>query len=224
MASARALNVVIGRMVDDGDRDQRLFVGEVEDGPAGTAFEQLVRLMDTYSVTLAVIDSRPEGRFAQAFADALPGRVWRVAYFRFPASQRTAEPPWRPDQIERFVSVERSHALEATQERFRRRRVILPPLELLPDDYPRHLGSVVRRVAEDRVRVDFVSTGPDDYYHAECYLLVARELVFLGQGLQRLALAQPRSLVEESGIEPVNLADYGESSLEYRPGFSDTDW
>jgi hypothetical protein len=141
-------------------------------------------------------------------------------------SARRDPQPWSVDWPNRFVSLWRTRGLDATLERFRMQDVVLPPLDLLPPTYAPQLGAVVRRTHETvhGVRADYVSTGPDDFAHAELYVLVARELAFLGQGMRVLALNKPRSLTAEleqdGAFEPVNLSDY-DIEPTYRPGFED---
>lgn len=185
VASARALNVVIEEAIDD-HCGRRVFVGEIEDRNGRTAFELLCDLMDAYNVTMACIDHAPEGRFAEAFADRFPGRVYRAGYFNPQIGQRRDVEPWNVDDKTRYVSLWRTRAIDATLERFRTGAVVLPPLEMLPIDYPAHLGSLVRRAEETvngAMRVDYVKTGADDYAHAEVYNLAAIELIWHRVGL-----------------------------------------
>lgn len=222
VASTRAMNVVIEEILDDGT-GRRVFVGEIDDGADGTALEQLCALMDRFGVALACIDHAPERRFAEAFAAAFPGRVFLASYFTPRPGAREAPQVWRVDEDAHHVALFRTVVIDATLERFRGGAVRLPPLELLPADYPAHLGAVVRQnvqLAGGQVRAEYRSLGPDDYLHAEVYCLAAIELVWrriglsrvLGQGLVPLleppADADPSVLDVLAGDQPV-----------YRPGF-----
>src|SRR5947207_2864884 len=71
VASVRGLNYVIEDQIDE-DHCRLVAAGELDDGPRGTAFEQLCALMDRYSVNLAAVDRAPEGRFSEAFAEQSP--------------------------------------------------------------------------------------------------------------------------------------------------------
>src|SRR5262249_27375567 len=153
-------------------------------------------------------------RFAQAFADRFPGRVYRVGYFTPPIAQRRSVEPMNVDHEARYVSVWRTRAIDATLERFRTRSVVLPPLRLLPADYAAHLGALVRRVEEAAgggVRVDYVRTGPDDYAHAEVYLLAAIELIWWHAGLE-LAIGQGLVPLElEAGDDDADSSSFGDT-------------
>jgi hypothetical protein len=214
VASVRGLNVVIEETLDE-YRGRRVFVGEVEDDPVrGSAFDQLCALMDAFGITMACIDHAPEGRFAQAFAAQFPGRVYLAGYYSPQPGQRTPN-AWHVDDQERYVGLWRTRAIDATLERFRTRSVELPPLDLLPGDYPAQLGALVRRNVElpnGNIRVDYVRTGADDYAHAEVYNLAAIELAWRRVGL-------------EMATEPLQLVagdDYNDPDMPvYRPGFED---
>jgi hypothetical protein len=218
VASTRALNVVIEEVLDR-DAGRRVFVGEIEDGPDGTAFEQLCALMNRYSVTIAGIDRAPERRFSAAFVNAFPGRACMIGYYAPAPGARIEASASRWDDESRVLTVWRTIAIDATLERFRSRLVTLPPLDTLPADYPAHLGNVVRQVTETSSgpRAEYRSIGPDDYLHAETYLLAARELMFSFverrpdqiYALAPALLDDPVDLTSPAGLEV------------YRPGFDD---
>lgn len=199
-----------------------MFVGEIDDGPAGTALEQTCALMDRYGVV-----HRPRAGapllFSQAFADAFQGRVYLAGYFTPSLGVRADVPEWHVDDDARMVTLWRTLAIDATLERFRNETVLLPPLDLLPNDYPAHLGAAVRRNVEKaggQVRADYVRLGPDDYLHAEVYCLAAIELMWRRVGLTRVRdlIATPVPLLETGGdIEPFD-SRYAEPPV-YRPGF-----
>lgn len=186
VASARALNVVIEEAVDD-RRGRRVFVGEIEDRAGKSAFERLDELMHAYGVHMACVDHMPEKRSAEAFAARFPGRVYLVGYFNPAPGNRHEVQAWNVDDAAAFVSVWRTYAIDVALERFRDGRVLLPPLELLPADYPAHLGALVRQaepLANGTVRLGYAKTGADDYAHAEVYNMVAGELFWRCRGIE----------------------------------------
>jgi hypothetical protein len=223
VASTRALNVTVEESLD-GNTGRKVFVGEIEDGPDGTAFECLSALMERYSVTLAVIDRAPERRFSEAFAGAFPGRVWLAGYYTPSPGTRGDVQPWQVDDSTRHVGLWRTLVMDATLERFRRGVVLLPPLEMLPADYPAQLGAAVRRNVETaggQVRADYVRIGPDDYLHAEVFNLAAIELLWRQVGLGRVQglMTAPLALTEEiEDFEPSDLSSYGGDAM-LGPGF-----
>lgn len=213
VASVRALNVVIEESIDE-YTGRRVFVGEIDDRDGATAFERLCDLMVRFGVDMACIDHAPEGRFAQAFADRFPGRVYRAGYFTPQVGARRDTEAWKVDDDARYVALWRTRVIEATLERFRTGGVLLPPLESLPADYPAHLGALVRRVEETPrgARVDYVKTGPDDYAHAEAYNLAAGELYWRRIGMEqvRRQLAAPVPLVPDTDEDLAGVLMPGE--------------
>jgi len=55
-----------------------LWIGEVEDGPDGKAFDQIGMLMNRYLVHMAAIDALPETRLARQLQQIFWGRVFIV--------------------------------------------------------------------------------------------------------------------------------------------------
>lgn len=227
MASARALNVVIEQALDEHwTVGRKVWVGEVEDEPGGmTAFQRLCWMMDAYNVTIACIDNEPDGRFSKRLAAEFPGRVYRTDFFT-PQPGAKAEPAsWNVDDDEAFVSLWRTRIYDATFERFRQQQVLLPPLDLLPADYPKHLGNLYRRLTiinEDtgRGRVDYVRTGPEDYAQCEAYLLAAIELHYRRVGINAVHGSGPLALADHlpDDYQRSDLSDWSTEPV-YRPGF-----
>lgn len=238
MASARALNVVIEEEVDRASAvGRKVWVGTVEDEPGGmTAFQKLCWLMEAYNVNMAGIDNEPDGRFAKAFAARFPGRVYRCDFFTPEPGGKTEPNVWNVDDDEHFVSLWRTKTYDALFERFRMQRVLLPPLELLPEDYADQLGNLVRRSVEivrsrrgpqgrmekvpsGQFRVDYVKTGPEDYAQAEAYNLAAIELFWRNAGIDQARGQGPTPLVDTiEDFTPTDLTSYGQPDT-YRPGF-----
>jgi hypothetical protein len=151
VARKRALNVVIEEEVDyETSTGVKLWVGEIEDDPArGPAIDQLGQLMVRFGVHMARSTTRRMGGCRRR-SRAVPGpRVPRVVLHAGPA-QKQAPAPMNVDDAEMFVSLWRTRAYDATFERFRMQRVLLPPLESLPRDYPAHLGNLYRQKTERR--------------------------------------------------------------------------
>jgi hypothetical protein len=237
MASARALNVVIEDEVDrDTQTGRKVWVGTVEDEPGGmSAFQRLCWLMETFNVNMAGIDNEPDGRFSRAFAERFRGRVYRMDFFTPQPGARAESPVWNVKDEEQFVSLHRTKTYDATFERFRLQRVLLPPLEMLPAEYPVHLGNLYRRqvevmqtergkagmrkVSTGKVRVDYVRTGDEDYAQAEAYNLAAIELFWRNEGVASIRGGGPRPLTDQiEDFVPSDLTSYDQDP-DYRPGF-----
>jgi hypothetical protein len=214
VAGTRPLNVSIEELADDG-RGRKLWIGEVEDEPGGrTALQQIAQFMSDYRVYMACIDARPENRLAMAFADAFPERVYRIGY-EMPGGSRRDPQVAVIDDDRRYISVWRTVMIDHTIDRFRRRDIALPPLEMLPADYPKQLGNSVRVIQERggwRPVPVYEKLGPDDYLHAEVFCFLARELV------QRMAWRD----AQLEGVTPELEVSAGFDGV-YRPPFDDED-
>lgn len=213
VASVRNLSIVIEEIVDQ-NVGRRIWAGELDDGPDGTAFEQLCDLMRRFNVTMACIDRAPERRFSEAFAAAFPGKVYLVGY-KTPAPSTRAT-TWDVDDDEHMATLWRTLALDATLERFRTRAIELPPLSMLPANYPAQLGALVRQIVElpgGQVRAEYRSIGADDLAQAECYCLCAVELLWRRLGMQRV-LNAPAVPVLEPG-EWIDLTGYDADGVRY---------
>jgi hypothetical protein len=226
MASARALNVVIEEEVDRGNTvGRKVFVGTIEDDDERSAFQKLCWLMEVYNINMAGIDNEPDGRFSKAFAARFPGRVYRMDFFTPNPGGRTEPHVWNVDDEEQFCSLWRTKTYDATFERFRLQRVLLPPLEQLPADYPQHLGNLYRRRVEmpgatGRARVDYVRTGPEDYAQCEAYNLAAIELYWRNAGLSAVRGQGPVPLADMVADFVDDDEGQGADLGVYRPPFS----
>ena len=132
VASTRGLDVVVEEIVGRDGEGRRLFAGEVEDGPDGSAFDQLCALMRRFNVSMAAIHHAPKRRFSEAFAAEFPGQVYLVGY-KTPSPSSNVSPANVDDETH-MVTAWRTLLLDATLERFRNRLITLPPLNLSPAD------------------------------------------------------------------------------------------
>jgi hypothetical protein len=213
VASTRSLNVRISKHDPEKESKIALHIGEVAD------FNELEKLMDRYSVNIAVIDHLPEGRLARAFAERFAGRVYVCAY-------KTDPSPRDPKVIEindemRFVSVRRTEAMDATAEMIRSQRNKLP-LDL-PEGYVDAMQAPNRVTDKDelgRVTVRYQSLGNDDWYHAEVYDLVATECWWFRQVRDEQDRDEMKPLEEMLEFQRSHLSD-PEAEDEYRPGGED---
>lgn len=172
VASVRNLNVRISEHLSDSEK-RALWIGEVE------SFDDLSVLMDRYNVRMAAIDHLPEGRLARGFAEKYAGRVYVVSYAG----------PMQKDVItvddeQRRVSVRRTEAMDSVIALIRSQRNLLP--EDVPPLYAEHMQAPVRFIEKDdrgRIVVGYRSTGPDDFFHAESFDVIATECWWLRQAV-----------------------------------------
>jgi hypothetical protein len=220
VATTRALNVRISEHYDpERGRKRALFVGPVEDEVNGRdAFTQLCDLMDLYGVHMAVIDHEPDGRLARAFAERFNGRAFIHAY------SMTARDSVSVDIQQRLVVTHRTRAMDATRKVLAEQRNVLP--QNLPGDYVDHMRAPVRKLRENKMgeKVAFYeSRSPDDYYHAETYDIVAREvLTIVGEVME----AQREVYTPLDSMMPFRRSTVNDlENDEWRPGpTSDSDW
>lgn len=202
VASTRALNVRVSEHLDE-NRKRALWIGEVDN------FNKLDDLMRRFSVKMAAVDTQPEHRLAQGFAERFPGRVYLVGY-------NTSTDPKDPEVLKlneelREARVRRVEGMDATSEMIRGQRNLLP-LDL-PEGYVEQMQAPVRVAEKDelgKIAVYYRSTGADDYFHAEVYDIVATELWWLRQGLEEATRDVYKPLEEMLEFERSGLHEYGE--------------
>jgi hypothetical protein len=217
VASARALNVRISEHLTDasGDftyRKRALWIGEVEDGPEGKAFEQLALLMNRFNVHLAAIDSRPETRLARSFQQKCAGRVWLI-HLTGPKRQ-ALDINW--DQQE--ASVVRTLAIDGMVELVRRQMNYLP--QDLPEHYVNHMTANIRRVLVHpdtmESKIEWHPTRADDYAMAEVFDMVACELYWAREKVLAQSGERLTPLDEMVEFRRSSVSDLDDQ--EWRPG------
>jgi hypothetical protein len=213
VASARALNVRISQHIDpldqEGHRKRALHIGTAD------SFDEVIDLLNRYQVTIAVVDHLPEMRLALGLAERFPGRVY-VCHYN--TGGRQIE-PLIVNTENRTVAVLRVPVMDAVVAVMRSLRNLLP--EDCPDEYVEHMLSP-RRVIEkdeyDRVTVNWESKGPDDYFQAEAYDLVATEVLKVQLQLEEVAEGVGQLLAIDDRLEYRRSSAADPNSMEYRPG------
>jgi hypothetical protein len=206
VASTRALNVRISEHLDpitQAGRKRALWIGTVD------SFEALPRLMDRYRVSYACVDHLPETRLALGLAQLFPGRIYLAHY------ARQSEPIVLNSDLR--VSVQRVPALDGCMAVMREQRNLLPAE--LPPGYVEHMISprrVIKRDEFDQVTVAWESRGPDDYFQAEVYDLIATEVAKIRHQMHQLSEPQIWRLDDVLSFERSHVADY--DNMDYDPG------
>lgn len=140
-------------------------------------WQELRRWLHPNTLAAVVVDGQPETHQARALALAHPGgyTCWYVR------EQRGLQ----VDPVRRQISINRTEALDAMFQIWRRGQVVLPAA--LPSEFRLHLQSPVRlyrTYPDGRIRASYVEAGgPDHYAHAMTYCLLAA----LVTGADRLA-------------------------------------
>lgn len=209
VASVRALNVRISEhldpLTDRRHRKRALWIGEVE------SFDQLPGLLDRYGVQFACIDHLPESRLSYGLAEMFPGRVYVCHYASNQADALSV------DTETRKVSVQRVTAIDAMVDVIRAQRNLLP--EDLPAAYVEHLVAVRRSAGKDeydRRYVNWQSTRPDDYFHAEVFDLIATEVAKVRINVDHVKREELWVLDERLDFSRSRVND--PYSMDYSPG------
>ena len=207
VASTRSLHVRISEHLG-GSEKRALFIGEVD------TFDELTALMSMYRVHMCAIDHLPEGRLARGFAGDHPGRVYLVS-LAGPGQQDVL----KIDPEMRHASVRRTEAMDTTIQLIREQRNLLP--HDVPEGYVEHMRGPVRFVEKDatgRMTVGYRSTGADDYFMAEAFDLIARELFEHQVVMREMAHEEVMTIEEFLESEQPSIRD----PFDYHLGPDDT--
>lgn len=200
VASERNLSAWIDELLNDG-RTRTLYVGEPED------FEEVMRLIRDYRVSMAVIDSMPERRKARDVQLEFPGRVFLAEY-----DDRNESDAFIFDPKKAKVRINRTEAFDAMMDSIRHLRRLLPSKE--PRRLRAQLKAPKRRTIEEpkkKPKRVYVSTGTegDDLAHAAVYALVAKEMWALRQQVEEAqAAAGANRPVQPQPLRQRPIADY----------------
>ena len=226
VAGERKMNVRISEHLPAGKdgraRRRALWLGEVED------FREAERLVVNFRVDICVVDSNPERRMAKTLRNTFaPGRVILCEYDDRNEAEaillKLGEKGTPQEGVPLAVRVNRTEAIDAMMDSIRNGRNA--PWWQPPRGYTDHLKAPKRRTVEDtrgRPKRVYISTGPDDYAHAEVYDLVASDLLMMKRAAQQAhEQAAPHAVPDEQiGFQRARL-EPGEQG--YVPGFRQGD-
>lgn len=209
VASVRALNVRISEHIDPltqaGHRKRALWVGTCD------SFEEVTEKLQLYNVHYAVVDHLPEGRLARGLATQFWGRVY-VAHY----SQNQLN-PLVVNSEDMTLGAQRVPALDATKAIMQQQRNLLPAD--IPADYVEQMVTPRRKIEKDefdRQTVTWESKGPDDYFQAETYDVLATEVAKIRMEYDDFTREEQWQLDERLDFERSRVADNYDTS--YRPG------
>lgn len=208
VASKRNLNVRISELLPNGMR-KGLYIREVE------SFNEVDKLMRQFRVNLALIDHEPEFRSAMNIVNRYPGRAFLVAYT--PNQKLVLNVADLDDGI---VKVRRVEPMDSTIEQINAQRNLLP--QDLPEGYVDQMRSPSRSVDEDetgRRIVTYKKRGPDDFFHAETYDLIAHEVFLILQTVDHELSEEFTTLDEHIEFERAEDTD----DMDYRRGPDEPD-
>lgn len=190
---------------DDGRVRRRLVhVGKYKN------LEEIIDCGQSFRVAVAVIDSFPESRLALDFQSKATFRVWRCQY-KAAEGKNVKSLTWMPDEgkggCERYLTVDRTEAMDAVFQQYVRREVVEPQGfgSLLGGRYLFEMTSPVRAVDEDE-RPYWVKTV-DHQFHANVYDWVASQDPLGG------FWNSGEGIVRGKQSKPGTDADYGASKI-----------
>lgn len=214
VASARPLTVRISEHVGGGKK-RALFLGELTAMTSDELLDDLGGLMNRFGVHMAVIDHLPEGKMARAFAERFPGRVYIVSY-----STNLSSPEWfKIDDEMRHVTVRRLDAIDEMMALVRGLKNHLPRDQ--PENYRAELKALIRVVTQDengKMTAQYISTGPDDFAHAEVYDVVATMCWVVRQTLASATGDVYTTADDHVQFDRVNLGWGRDEPMEVNPG------
>lgn len=172
--------------------------------------EEVVALCAPFRVAVAVIDAMPESRLSLDFQSRAPCRVWRCQY-KATEGRNVKSLTWMADEgrggCERYVTVDRTEAMDAVFQQYARREVVEPSSfgSLLGGRYLAEMMGPVRAVDDDE-RAYWVKTV-DHQFHASVYDWIASQDPLGG------FWNSTEGIVRGSRPVPGTDADYGASRV-----------
>lgn len=214
MATTRPLTVRVSEHLAGG-RKRALFLGELQGTTTETLLVELADLMRRFGVHMAAIDHAPDGRLSRTFAEQHAGRVYLVNY----AGSDTA-PIIAVKEEERKATVKRTDVIDGMMALIRAQKNLLPANQ--PETYRAELKALLRVTETDdegiKSSTRYISTGADDYAHAETYDLVATMLWAYRQRLDFATAETEQPLDQLVDFERANFRSDERETAEYDPG------
>ena len=155
------IHVKISAVSSDG-RLRAVYIGSVVEE------EDFYELVDRYNIICGVIDAQPEMRMSKRICSKLP---YMFRCFYGPGKED------RLDEDLKAVTVNRTAALDNVKESVLAKKILLPKNASDLPDYYEHMQSCTRVLREDEKEYEWVKTGPDHFFHASGYELIAKSLM-----------------------------------------------
>lgn len=139
--------------------------------------EEVIEVGRNYRVAVAVIDAMPEQRLSLDFQSRAPFRVWRCQY-KASEGKNVRSLTWNSNESggdQRYVTVDRTEAMDHVFQSYVRREVIEPPNfgNLLDGRYVTELTTPVR--AQDADGRFYWIKSVDHQFHAHVYDWIASQ-------------------------------------------------
>jgi hypothetical protein len=192
-------------VVDDTGRVRRrlVYCGKLR------TVEEAIEVGKNYRVAVAVIDAMPEQRLSLDFQARAPFRVWRCQY-KASEGKNVKSLTWNSNEAngeQRYVTVDRTEAMDHVFQAYVRRDVIEPPNfgGLLDGRYVTELTSPVR--AQDGDGRYYWIKSVDHQFHAHVYDWIA------GQDPLGGFFANPESILRGQPMQKPAADDFGVSRV-----------
>ena len=166
-------HVVIGKRV--GNKGKIIHISEYigNSQKEGEAWKKLDELMKRFKVMRCVVDYLPATKYARAFAERFPGRVFLCVY----NDHQKGSYAW--DEERMMVQVNRTESLDASHKEIVDVNIEFPRESDVVRDFAKQCHNVAKKIEEDEEsgskRYVYVKLGPDHYRHAFNYEEMARQ-------------------------------------------------
>lgn len=168
-------HIRISKDIGDGDR-QAIYIGKIR--VKGGGKEELIELLKTYGVTVAVIDAAPERNLVDEIKIALAEVVWSCEY----SSSDKTKNAMVLHEDSKVVDVNRTWSLDAMTAQVKRKKLYLPAdaAAILRGEYYNHMKASTRMlIKNDRGDERYVweeGSQEDHFFHAENYDYIASKV------------------------------------------------
>lgn len=154
------LHIRINEITQDGQIVAR-YIGSVND------FDDIKNLYYEFHVKCGVVDAQPETRLSKRMVASF--KMMFMCYYGV-VKRELVDPRYK------IVTVDRTMLLDSVKEMFLYKTIQLPQnINTIPE-YCDHLQALTRLYDENKETYKWVQSGPDHFFHAEAYALLAKRL------------------------------------------------
>lgn len=156
-------HIVIGAPMDD-----KIKLVKIVEVPISEPYE-IIEIFKRFRVKVYVIDALPETRFARKLSS-----LYRVGFLCYYSQFKKELIVNVKDCI---LSADRTVSLDTLKEQVVLQKMVLPANARSIKNLYEHMTSSVRVYNEDNDRYEWVQSGPDHYFHAFNYMVLAKKII-----------------------------------------------
>lgn len=157
------IHVRISEITKD-DKYVAKYIGTVDD------YDGIRDLYHEFSVKCGVVDAQPEVRLSKKIVATL--KMMFMCYYGT-IKRELIDPRYK------IVTVDRTSTLDVVKEAIILQKLVLPINADSMPEYYEHMQNLTRLHDEEKDKYDWVKSGPDHFFHAEAYSLLARKLYMM---------------------------------------------